>query len=141
MSGWENAADSTRLRAATGTREAEDEDPVPSAKPAASVFNADPSTDSEALKVLVADQIQRLLSFYKQLNAKGEHGRNTCERKGTTGESCESGGTIGDKPSMERRKFSLNSNGMIAGGYEEKLLNAMIEGICDVRKSGENANA
>ncbi len=41
------------------------------------------------------------------------------------GEPC-----INDRASfMERRKFTLHSNGMIAGGYEEKVCNSMLEGI------------
>ena len=99
-----------------------------------------PAKEAETLKLIVADQIQRLLSFYKELNCKGgkaECGRNVMGQKHTTEESQKSSENvmIDDRASfMERRRFSLHSNGMIAGGYEEKLCNAMMQELCENSK-------
>jgi len=120
--------------------------------------NESQDNETENLKLMVADQIQRLLLFYRQISntpkpilkcnpktcrntIKTELTRNeTLPRKNTTEGSDTGENPINDRASfMERRKFTLHSNGMIAGGYEEKLCNSLLEGLCFPEK-GKDEN-
>lgn len=100
-------------------------------------------TDTETLKFMLADQIQRLLKFYKELNLKdrtGSQQNSTLAEKlrniEGTQSSIDNCSTHDKQTFLDRREFSLKSNGMIAGGYEDKIYNAMIENMCDSSSKG-----